>query len=153
VLAAGAAGLLALTALTGCGVVEPFLHQSFPEQFGPLRGDDGRVTADSDVPVKYLEVGDCFDFPDGGDESRATIRPCGEDHVFEVIATGTIDLQQQQTLGLQLAITRACGQPFDDWSATRPADRRKDYESLVRDAGGDSQAKLYTCVAALQRLD
>ncbi len=153
VVAAAATALLAVTMLSGCGMIQLLLHQTFPEQFGPFRGDDGQVSADTDASVKYLQLDDCFDFPDEPDESRVTLKPCTEDHTFRVIATGTIGIEQQQTLGLQLAITQECQKPFDDWSATMPADKRKDYKSLVRDADDGTLVEVYTCIAALQKLD
>jgi len=150
--AAIAGTAFALVGLTGCGAMQPILHQTFPEQFGPYRGSDGQVADDTEASARYLEVEDCFDFPDQSDESRVTLKPCDEDHTFRVIGTGTIDIRQQQTLGLQAAITQACEGPFDDWAATMPADQRKDYKFLVRDPDDGSQAKLYTCIAALQKL-
>jgi len=152
--AAVAATLLIATALSGCGVVDPFLHRTFPEQFGPERGDDGAVTADIDVAVRYLQLDDCFDFPDEPDESRALIKPCDETHTFRVIAVGTVDLKQEQELGLQLAITQQCEDPFGAWAATMPAEARKDYKFLVREDEVDgARVKVFTCIAALQKLD
>jgi len=147
---AGAA--LALVALSGCSTLQPFLHRTFPEQFGPYRGDDGQVVAETEASVRYLELNDCFDFPDEPDESRVSLKPCSEGHAFRVIATGSVGLQQQQTLGLQAAITQACEGPFNAWAATMPADQRKDYKFLVREPEDGSQAKIYTCIAALQKL-
>ncbi len=145
--------LAALGTLTGCSAVQPFLHQTFPEQFGPYRGDDGRIAEDTNASARYLEVDDCFDFPDASDQTRVLIEPCTETHAFRVIATGEVNIQEQQTAGLQAAITQKCQDPFDAWSKTMPKDKRKDYAFLVRDGDGGSQAKVYTCYAALQKLN
>jgi len=147
--------------LSGCSQLNTMLHEQFPDTFGPDRGENGVVTAPVAAHTKYLEVGDCFDFEfphaddpaETDDPTRVIIKPCGDDHIFEVIGQGEVDLVDEQTLGLDVAISTQCAEPFEVWSASAPEGVRTDQEFLVREEKIDERTKtLYTCVAAQQKL-
>jgi len=151
--AAIAAVLIAGTALTGCSSVEGFLHDTFPDQFGPLRGDDGRVVAAVTAHSYYLEAGDCFDFPDPEVRTEVEIVPCDGAHTFEAIGQGEVSLQEERTIGIQAAVSSKCAEPFEAFRAEAPAGTRPDQEFLVSEQkNGDRTVTEYICAAALTKL-
>ncbi|HWL59997.1 MAG TPA: hypothetical protein VNQ48_03830 [Microbacteriaceae bacterium] len=156
-----AAAIAVILSLSGCTQLNTFLHEQFPDTFGPDRGASGSVTAPVAAHTKYLVVGDCFDFEfphadDPGetdDPTRVIIKPCTDDHIFEVIGQGEVDLVDEKTLGLDVAISTQCADPFADWAAAAPEGVRTDQEFLVRQEKiGERTTKLYTCIAAQQKL-
>ena len=159
-LAAATAAALVI-GLSGCAQIDSFLHEQFPDTFGPERGASGTVAAPVHAHAKYLVVGDCFDFesPDRdnpaktADPTRVLIKPCTLDHVFEVIGQGEVDLVGEQTLGLEVAISTQCAEPFASWASAAPEGTRTDQEFLVRqEKVGERTTTLYTCIAAEQKL-
>lgn len=153
-LTAAAAGLLVVAAaLTGCAQINVFLHDTFPDQFGPLRGDDGRVSAAVDAHSSYLEQGDCFNFPDPDVRTEVRIVPCADEHHFEVIGQGVVSLQEQITPGLQLAVSAKCAESFESFRANAPAGSRPDQEFLISEQrSGERTVTEYVCAAALTKL-
>lgn len=159
-LAAAVAATLILS-LSGCVQINTFLHEQFPDTFGPDRGETGTVSQPVAAHAKYLVLGDCFDYetPDADnpattdDPTRVIIKPCPIDHVFEVIGQGEVDLVDEKTLGLDVAISANCAEPFEAWAAKAPKGVRTDQEFLVRQEKIDERTmKLYTCIAATQKL-
>lgn len=148
-----ASALLVGGALAGCSAVDGFLHETFPDQFGPKRGGDGRVAEPSLAHSFYLEQGDCFNFPDDEVRTEVEIVPCADDHTFEAIGQGIVTLQEQKTLGLQDAISAKCAEPFEVFRANAPAGTRPDQEFLVSEEKiGDRTVTEYICAAALTKL-
>jgi len=148
-----AAAVLATVALTGCSAVDGFLHDTFPDQFGPKRSADGRVSEPSLAHSFYLERGDCFNFPDPDVRTEVEIVPCTDDHMFEAIGQGEVTLQEQKTLGLQDAISAKCAEPFEAFKASAPVGTRPDQEFLVSEEKiGDRTVTEYICAAALTKL-
>lgn len=150
-----------ILSLTGCAQLNTYLHEQFPDTFGPNRGAQGRVTEPVAAHTKYLELGDCFDFEfphadnpgKTDDPTRVIIKPCGDDHVFEVIGQGEVDLVDERTLGLDVAISTQCAAPFEAWAERAPEGVRTDQEFLVRQEKiGERTTKLFTCIAAQQKL-
>ena len=151
--ATAAALVLVAAALTGCAQINGFLHDSFPDQFGPLRGDDGRVATAIEAHSYYLETGDCFDFPDPEVRTEVRLVPCADEHEFEVIGQGTITLQEEKTQGLQVAASAKCAEPFEEFRANAPAGSRPDQEFLISEQkSGDRTVTEYVCAAALTKL-
>lgn len=147
--------------LGGCAEVNSLLHEQFPDTFGPERDASGAVPDSVAAHAKYLTIGDCFDFEfpradnpaKSDDPTRLILKPCAEPHVFEVIGQGQVDLVDEQTLGLDVAISTQCAEPFAAWSAAQPDGTRTDQEFLVREEKIDNRTqKLYTCIAAQQKL-
>jgi len=148
-----AAALLVGATLTGCSSVDSFLHETFPDQFGPQRGSDGRVAEPALAHSFYLEQGDCFSFPDDAVRTEVEIVPCADEHAFEAIGQGEVTLQEQKTLGLQVAISGKCAEPFEAFKAAAPAGTRPDQEFLVSEEKvGDRTVTEYICAAALTKL-
>jgi len=148
-----ASALIVGATLTGCATVDSFLHETFPDQFGPKRGSDGRVTEPALAHSFYLEQGDCFNFPDDAARTEVEIVPCSDDHAFEAIGQGEVTLQEQKTLGLQTAISAKCADPFEAFKANAPVGTRPDQEFLVSEEKiGDRTVTEYICAAALTKL-
>lgn len=147
------AGILVAVALSGCSAVNGFLHDTFPDQFGPLRGDDGRVTTEVTAHSYYLEAGDCFDFPDPDVRTEVRIVSCDDEHTFEVIGQGEITLQEETTQGLQLTASTKCAEAFETFRANAPAGSRPDQEFLISEQEIDGRTVTeYVCAAALTKL-
>ncbi|OJX65529.1 MAG: hypothetical protein BGO95_10745 [Micrococcales bacterium 73-13] len=151
--AMAAAVLLVGSALAGCSTVDTFLHDTFPDQFGPQRGPDGRVSEPVDAHSYYLETGDCFDFPDPSVRTEVRIVRCADEHAFEVIGQGEITRQEQVTQGLQNAVSARCAEPFERFRANAPVGSRPDQEFLISEQKvGDRTVTEYVCAAALTKL-
>lgn len=145
--------LVASVSLVGCSAVNGFLHQTFPDQFGPERGADGRVVAEVTAHSFYLEAGDCFDFPDPEVRTEVRIVPCEQEHAFEAIGQGEVTLQEQKTLGLQTAVSAKCAEPFEAFRAAAPVGTRPDQEFIISEQqDGDRIVTEYICAAALTKL-
>lgn len=139
--------------LTGCAGVDDFLHETFPEQFGPKRGTDGRVSEPAVAHSFYLERGDCFNFPDPDVRTEVEIVPCASEHAFEAIGQGEVSLQEEKTLGLQNAISAKCAEPFAAYEASAPVGMRPNQEFLVSEEKvGDRTITEYICAAFLTPL-
>lgn len=139
--------------LTGCSAVDGFLHETFPDQFGPKRAADGRVTETAIAHSFYLEKGDCFNFPDPSVRTEVELVPCTHDHMFEAIGQGEVSLQEQKTIGLQEAISSKCAEPFEAFRMNAPVGTRPDQEFLVSEEKiGDRTVTEYICAAALTKL-
>ena len=148
-----ASALLVGASLAGCSAVDSFLHETFPDQFGPQRGSDGRVTAPTVAHSFYLEKGDCFNFPDPDVRTEVEIVPCADEHMFEAIGQGEVTLQEQKTVGLQDAISAKCAEPFEAFKASAPVGTRPDQEFLVSEEKiGERTVTEYICAAALTKL-
>jgi len=148
-----ATALVVGVGLTGCSAVDSFLHDTFPDQFGPQRGSDGRVTEPVLAHSFYLEQGDCFNFPDPDVRTEVEIVPCSLEHMFEAIGQGEVTLQEQKTQGLQNAISAKCAEPFEVFKANAPAGTRPDQEFLVSEEKiGDRTVTEYICAASLTKL-
>ena len=139
--------------LAGCATVDSFLHETFPDQFGPKRGSSGQVTEPALAHSFYLEQGDCFSFPDNDVRTEVEIVPCTQEHAFEAIGQGEVTLQEQKTLGMQTAISAKCAEPFEAFKAKAPAGTRPDQEFLVSEEKiGERTVTEYICAAALTKL-
>jgi len=148
-----AAGVAVLGALSGCSTINSFLHDTFPDQFGPQRDANGRVEAPVNAHSYYLEVGDCFSFPDPSDHNEVTIVPCAEDHLLQVIGQGELSLQEERTLGAQNAVSAKCADPFAAFEQSAPAGSHPDQEFLITQAEVDGRTVTkYSCAASLVKL-
>ncbi len=151
--AAIAAALLVAAALSGCSQINSFLHDTFPDQFGPERGTDGRVSEAVDAHANYLTTGDCFSFIDPSDRTEVTIEPCAQEHAFQVIGQGDVSLQDEKTLGIQNAVSAKCAEPFEAFKAAAPAGSRPDQEFLITERKeGERTVTQYSCTASLTKL-
>ncbi len=147
------AGVALVLLLTGCSQVNTFLHSTFPDQFGPERGSDGRVEAQVAAHSYYLEIGDCFDFPDDSNHNEVTIIPCDQDHVFQVIGQGELTLEELTTLGDQAAASADCADAFTAFKQNAPAGSHPDQEFVITQAQQDGKTVTkYSCAATLTRL-
>jgi len=152
---AAAAAIAAIALLSGCSEVNAFLHEQFPDQFGPNRGADGRVEAPVVAHSAHLTVGDCFDFTDAADRAEVRIVPCGLEHTFEVIGQGDITMQERYDANgdLQLAVATECAQPFEAFKAAAPEGSRPNQEFLITEREeGERTLTVYSCIAALTKL-
>lgn len=148
-----AVAVFAGSALAGCATVDRFLHDTFPDQFGPQREANGRVSAPVHAHSFYLERGDCFNFPDEAVRTEVEIVPCTDEHAFEAIGQGEVTLQEQKTIGLQAAISAKCAEPFERFKANAPVGTRPDQEFMVSEEKvGERTVTEYICAAALTKL-
>jgi len=148
-----AGGVLLALALTGCGAIDGFLHEQFPDQFGPQRGADGRVSAEVAAHAYYLEVGDCFSFPNANDRNEVAIVPCRLDHPLEVIAKGELTVQELRSQGAQLAASAKCAEPFAAFKAAAPEGSHPDQEFVITERkDGERTITNYACAASLTGL-
>jgi len=148
-----AAAVLVAAALSGCSQINTFLHDTFPDQFGPERGADGQVASPVDAHATYLVKGDCFSFIDPDDRTEVTIIPCSQEHAFEVIGQGDVSLQEEKTLGIQNAVSAKCAEPFEAFKAAAPAGSRPDQEFLITERKeGERTVTQYSCTASLTKL-
>ncbi len=148
-----AAALIVGAALTGCSAINSFLHDTFPDQFGPQRDAEGRVSAAVDAHVTYLETGDCFSFVDPADRTEVTIIPCAQEHAFEVIGQGEVTLQEEKTLGIQTAVSAKCAEPFATFKAAAPEGSQPDQEFLISERKeGERTGTQDSCTASLSKL-
>lgn len=146
-----AAALIALSAasllLAGCSLLG----------LGGLeRGDDGQVTASSEVRSSELLTGDCFSYlGDGSNLSRVTIAPCSADHTHTVLAQGTLSPAQiDEVGGIQNAVSAECAEPFAAFKEALAEGLRTKQEFLVSKRTVDEvEVQAYSCVALDPKAD
>jgi len=146
-------GLLLAALLSGCSAINGFLHDTFPDQFGPERGADGRVASSVNAHSYYLEIGDCFSFPDPSNHNEVTIVPCSQDHLLQVIGQGELTLQEERTQGAQNAVSAKCADAFAAFKESAPAGSHPDQEFVITQAEEDGRTVTkYSCAASLTKL-
>lgn len=151
--AAIAIALAAGLGLSGCDAVTPWLHEQFPDHFGPLRGDDGEVLKPTLAHSIYVQLGDCLSFPDLDDRTRVELIPCDEQYDFEVIGYGTLTKAEVADKGMQAALQTRCEPLFFEFKDRAPEGSRPDMQFLVVEAEVDGLMQTnYSCLASLRKI-
>jgi len=139
--------------LSGCSAITPWLHEQFPDHFGPLRGEDGKVDKPTLAHSVYVELGDCLSFPDLDDRARVELIPCDEPHDFEVIGYGSVSKAEEADKGLQAALQARCEPLFFDFKDAAPEGSRPDMQFLVVEAEVEGVVQTnYSCLASLEKI-
>ncbi len=139
--------------MSGCSSVNTFLHNTFPDQFGPQRGSDSRVEASTNAHSYYLEIGDCFDIPDPSNQNEVVIIPCAQDDVCQVIGKGELTLQEEKQQGIQDTVSAKCADAFATWKQNAPTGSYPDQEFVITQAKEDGRTVTkYSCAASLTKL-
>ena len=123
---------------------------------GLERGDDGQVTATSEVSSSELLAKDCFSYlGDASNLSRVTIAPCSADHTHIVLAQGTLTATQVEEVGgLQNAVSAECAEPFAAFKESLAEGLRTKQEFLVTKRTVDEvEVQAYSCVALDPKAD
>ncbi|MGV8884325.1 MAG: hypothetical protein ACOH1T_01880 [Microbacteriaceae bacterium] len=132
---AAASVLLAGCSLLGLGELE--------------RGDDGQVTASSEVNSSELLTGDCFSYLDDGNLARVTIAPCVAKHTHKVLDQGTLTAEAVDTAGgLQNAVSDGCADAYGAFKEGLAEGLKTKQEFLVSKRTVDKvEVQAYSCVA------
>lgn len=117
--------------------------------FGTARDSDGRVTGTSVIGSTTLEVGDCFSFVEGSENSEAEVTPCENEHTYIVIGKGELQASAVDDAGgLQNAVSAACAESFADFKAAATEGSKPEQEFIVSTKTVDgADVTTYKCVA------
>lgn len=124
------------------------------------RDERGEIVEGGDLDVMTLQVGDCFDDPEDGEDVVFDVAavPCSQPHDNEVFAVETVDatlssgdFPGRDALQAQ-SLERCSGQLFDDYVGTAYLDSALDVFSLTPTSESWDQGDR-GIVCALYRLD
>lgn len=117
--------------------------------FGPARDADGRVTETAVIGSTTLEVGDCFSFVEGSNNSEAEVTPCSEEHAYIVIGRGELSTAEvDEAGGVQNAVSAACAEDFATFKEAATEGTKPQQEFIVAQKEKDgASVTSFHCVA------